>query len=922
MNLNWESELERLRADQKELRLRLEELDIRITRLSRQRPEESASVSPPEVPARLEKSPPLAPPPLPAIRPLPTPAPDRVAEVPSRPERVASPVSVPPPLPAEASLELKVGQYWLVRVGILVLLTGLVLLGNLAYHTFVVKLGAPGKLALLYLAGVLVGSLGWWLEQRAETTRAYGRVLLAGGVATVYYASYAAHFVEPLRVITSPWLGGVLLLGLAGGLTWLAERRRSQGVAFVAVLLSYYTAAINPAANFTLFSNLVLTGVAVFLLVRHRWLNISWLSLAGAYGGFAYWGARAGGGWPLVSGEPFWPAQGFLVAYWVVFALAVFLQKSETFSAGQRMVFLTANNVLFYGLSAPGFAAWHRGEFWIFSLVFGGVLLGLSMLARRKTGRDSGFDGSWMGQGLVAVAIGLVARFSGYQLALLLVVFSAALVFASGYRQRILLEVAAGLAGTGAFFLALRALDGPTDHGWITGLAVAVFLLGTARLLKHARSTAGTPRWEWAVAGFSLMALLLGGAVLENRFQEASLSWAFAVGAVVLTPSRRVLLLPEVVPLAQGFLAAAGLVVVGAVWGGGLVWSEAMPVMGAALFMMFWWRRQKTFPGPMAKGWEAADAFVFCAVLLMALSCHDPKPSGMVVMAGTGLGVLVYGLVTRAWFLTGFGQVFTVLGALGFVRVLLEGESDWRLTLVTLALIGGQAALLVRISSTGRESLRPIVVLYMAVLSGLGALWVLNTLPSAWQFLVLVLVAGGIFLFAARGRNPEGLLHVLGFAGLGFVVFGVRSLTGAPVSGSDAIALLGLLGLQQAARVMLAGTGWFPPVEQALVAVAALAGLWVQATRWTWQSESGLAVTVVWAALAFGILAAGFLRRERTWRLMGLFILGVAVGHVFLVDVWKMGQFAGILGILALAVVLLVLGFVYNRFADTIKKWL
>lgn len=178
MNLNWDSELERLRADQDDLRRRLEELDGRITLLNRLRPEEPTLVSPAEVPARPEKSLPLTPPPLPAIRSLPTPAPDHAPDVPVRPEPVAAPVSSPPPLPAEANLELKVGQYWLVRVGVLVLLTGLVLLGNLAYHTFVVKLGAPGKLALLYLAGVIVGSLGCWLERRTETTRAYPKFLM------------------------------------------------------------------------------------------------------------------------------------------------------------------------------------------------------------------------------------------------------------------------------------------------------------------------------------------------------------------------------------------------------------------------------------------------------------------------------------------------------------------------------------------------------------------------------------------------------------------------------------------------------------------------------------------------------------------------------------------------------------------------
>lgn len=63
--------------------------------------------------------------------------------------------------------------------------------------------------------------------------RQYGRVLLAGGAAAIYYTAYAAHYVDGLRVIQSPVLGGGLLLMLAGGFIWWADRRRSEAIATV-----------------------------------------------------------------------------------------------------------------------------------------------------------------------------------------------------------------------------------------------------------------------------------------------------------------------------------------------------------------------------------------------------------------------------------------------------------------------------------------------------------------------------------------------------------------------------------------------------------------------------------------------------------------------------------------------------------------
>ena len=130
---------------------------------------------------------------------------------------------------ASEPFELRVGTYWMPRIGIVILLTGLVFLGNYAYHLIVPLLGPWGKLSLLTLAGVGLAGLGAWLERSRETLRNYGRVLMAGGAATIYYTAYAAHFVERLRVIESPILGGMLLLRWLAALSGMqteSDRRR------------------------------------------------------------------------------------------------------------------------------------------------------------------------------------------------------------------------------------------------------------------------------------------------------------------------------------------------------------------------------------------------------------------------------------------------------------------------------------------------------------------------------------------------------------------------------------------------------------------------------------------------------------------------------------------------------------------------
>ncbi len=79
----------------------------------------------------------------------------------TKPTALLPPVSSASPAVAEpkASFEMRLGTYWLVRIGAVMILTGLVFFGNLAYQ----KMGAVGQVSLLYLAsGLLLGAGAWW----------------------------------------------------------------------------------------------------------------------------------------------------------------------------------------------------------------------------------------------------------------------------------------------------------------------------------------------------------------------------------------------------------------------------------------------------------------------------------------------------------------------------------------------------------------------------------------------------------------------------------------------------------------------------------------------------------------------------------------------------------------------------------------
>jgi uncharacterized membrane protein len=56
--------------------------------------------------------------------------------------------------------------------------------------------------------------------------------------------------------------------------------------------------------------------------------------------------------------------------------------------------------------------------------------------------------------------------------------------------------------------------------------------------------------------------------------------------------------------------------------------------------------------------------------------------------------------------------------------------------------------------------------------------------------------------------------------------------------------------------------------------------------------------------------------------LTGAIFLGCALGRVVIFDVWKLETLYRILSFMALGIVLLVLGFLYNKYQEKIREWL
>ena len=355
------------------------------------------------------------------------------------------PPSATSPVAAESrpSFEMRVGTYWLVRIGIVMLLTGLVFFGNYAYQNFIVRFGPLGKVFLLYVAsGLLLGAGAWWQRKTVkESLRNYAQVLFAGGLAAVYFTTYAAHHFENLQVIGSALLDGVLLFLWAAFIGWIADRKKSEVLALFAVGLAYYTSVITRVGSFTLYSNLILTVAALFFLVRNRWAGLSWASLVATYAAYAYWRFFHGGeSW---DGPGLGFAASFLWSYWLVFTVAVFLSKHENIAGERRAAFLTFNNGAMFTLYVLTMLQVDTARFWQFSLGYGVVLLALAELSRRFLAAEAVTKNTYLTQGLVLVTVGLVSKYldTPRTLALVLAAESVILFILGTLRKNIFLQI-------------------------------------------------------------------------------------------------------------------------------------------------------------------------------------------------------------------------------------------------------------------------------------------------------------------------------------------------------------------------------------------------------------------------------------------------------------------------------------------------
>jgi uncharacterized membrane protein len=887
-----------------------------------------AATPPPASEASTAQARPLSPPGLPTLPVTPA-IPPKPAELLSR----SVPATSPPP--EARSFEMRLGTYWLVRVGIVMVLTGLVFFGNLAYQNYISRLGPGGKIILLYLASTVLLGLGWWWQRRAakETLRNYAQVLFAGGWAAFYFTTYAAHHVERLRIISSATWDGVLLFVCAGWMVWVADRKKSEVMALLAVGLAYYTSIITRVGYFTLYSNLVLTVAAVFFLVRNRWAVLSFGSLLASYAAYGFWRFFDGAAWHWASpAEGLWSGTYFLIAYWVVFTSGVFLCRDAKFAGQNRASFLTLNNGAFFGGFLLTMLQVQEGGFWKFSLIYGGVLLALSELARRILTAEPLSRNAYLTQGLLLVTVGLISKFAGLQLALILATESVVLLRLSDLRENLILRV-------GAYVSAALAvgwgMDGMRQND-VSGLWLAIglgIMMMVNTWFAHRRTVSEAklvirPQPSY----FAVLGLAIWLVATWNNSSRETFPLFLALEAVLLTASTYVLRIREVTLFGQGYLVVAQLA-----WfvnwmelGSSPPWWQPLLVIGISLALSHWWQHQKILPveNQLRLAWQYVYALATVGVLYCWWSARVQPAPWLVLSSALALGLTAYGVLTRAWAVALCGQLFVVVSTIGFMLQVAQDRPGWAFALAPVAVLGVLSAATVnwfeRRPSENLKVRQPLLeaaLVYRWVALAMSIAWICEYVPARERTWLLALVGAGIFGWAGRKRSREALFFSAPYTVTALVLFWLPLMEAPRVYWPNLVAIVTLLGQRQIARRQPDRYELGPEVHGAIILAGGLS-LWLFVSRWVLEQASGFYLTASWSALALALFACGIFLRERMYRWLGLGILTCALGRVLIFDVWKLETIYRVLSFMALGIVLLVLGFIYNKYQEKIKQWL
>jgi hypothetical protein len=177
---------------------------------------------------------------------------------------------------SEAGLEMRIGEFWLARVGVLALIVGFGFLVTYPFATLPALV--PCLFGYVAVAGLFALARHW-----EDSLPHISRILFSGALFLLYFATLRLHFFSAHPFVASKAFGLALLVAVLGVQFYVAARRRSELVAGLVVVLALATGLISDTAPFALGMVVAVAVVVVILLRQFNWQRLANGTLVLAY---------------------------------------------------------------------------------------------------------------------------------------------------------------------------------------------------------------------------------------------------------------------------------------------------------------------------------------------------------------------------------------------------------------------------------------------------------------------------------------------------------------------------------------------------------------------------------------------------------------------------------------------------------------
>ena len=635
-----------------------------------------------------------------------------------------APPLAPPHSPARnRSIEERLGQNWLNKLGIVILVIGIALFLGYQLRT----LGPLGKSIIGLTISIAILGGGLLLEKRTQY-RLFARAAIGGGWALIFFVTFAIYHVPSMQVLHSQAIDLTLMLLIAGGMVAHSLLYKSQVVTTLAFLLAFITVGISEITLFSLLATVLLATALLLIAASESWFALALAGLIGTYLTHFLWLHRVlpNGG---VIGHPFpefTASASLLLLYWLLFRL-FYLYRVPTTREQSTLSSLTAILTSIGLLSLLKFQSAHPEWAFYGLLALGVAEFSLAFIARRtRPNHPSAFVVlSTVASILLLAAIPF--RFNGTHWSMLWLI-QAELLFVIGVRirERVFrrLGLLAGFAVTLQLLItaAIRAFTNPEPHRnlhlAITFFAATLLFWFNAEFSTllwpsrwDAKSQTALDRGMLRVTSFLAVFCAALGLQIIVPTDWITLSWA-ALALLCLTLGwalkRPVFIAQSIIVLLASALRCTFLTLAHPDFHAGRYAAPAL--MFLSLPIAFAIRRQRANEPSPGHGlsilMRPEQPFFFVPLLLVTLLLAVDLRAGMITIGWGALGVLVFlfalTVKERSYRLAGLSLLLLAVAKILLVDIWHATPKD---RYITLIVIGGALLLVSFLYSRYRETL-------------------------------------------------------------------------------------------------------------------------------------------------------------------------------------------------------------------------